>query len=218
MLLSASLRVAGPPLAPDREAAREAARRELAKPMYAEDDPSLLERGVIWLLERLADLLDRAVAASPGGWAGLLGLLLVVVLAALAIRLRVGPTGRAASSGARLFVGGVRSAADHRSAAERAEARGEWAEAVRERLRAVVRGLEERGLLDPRPGRTADEAAADAALLLPDYEKDLRSAARSFDEVWYGGASATPAAAARVRALDGALRTARSRLSTGAPR
>ena len=58
-------------------------------------------------------------------------------------------------------------------------------------MRAIVRSLEERALLDPRPGRTADEAAAEAGRALPAHADRLRAAARDFDDVTYGGRTAT---------------------------
>ena len=70
------------------------------------------------------------------------------------------------------------------AAADAHAARGEWADAVRERLRAVVRSLEERAVLDERPGRTADEAAAEAGTALPTCADDLRRSARLFDDIW----------------------------------
>lgn len=109
---------------------------------------------------------------------------------------------RAARSAAALFDEGPRSAADHRMAAEAHAAAGRWNEAVQERMRAVVRSLEERTLLDPRPGRTADEAAAEAARSLPAHADGLRAAARTFDDVTYGGRTAGPDTYARLRTLD----------------
>ena len=61
-------------------------------------------------------------------------------------------------------------------------------------MRAIVRSLEERTLLDPRPGRTADEAAAEAGRPLPRHADRLRAAARTFDDVTYGGRTADEAA------------------------
>ena len=75
-----------------------------------------------------------------------------------------------------------------------------------ERLRATVRGLEERDLLDTRAGRTADEAAAEAGRALPTLADELRAAARTFDEVRYGGRTADAATDARLRTLDDAVR------------
>ncbi|MDX6223938.1 MAG: hypothetical protein QOE64_314, partial [Frankiales bacterium] len=72
----------------------------------------------------------------------------------------------------------------------------------------LVRSLEERTLLEPRVGRTADEAVAEAALALPSAAHVMRSAADRFDEVVYGGRQATAESyQAVVAADDAAMRT-----------
>ena len=108
----------------------------------------------------------------------------------------------------RCSASGDRSAADFRADAERFAASGAWAEAVRSRLRAVVRELEERGLVDARPGRTADEIALDAGMRLPSVAADLRAAARLFDDVWYGGRTADSASYDPLVAVDEAVAVA----------
>ena len=57
-------------------------------------------------------------------------------------------------------------AAQHRATAESYAAEGNWAAAIRHRLRAVARQLEETGVLNPAPGRTANELARDAGTAL----------------------------------------------------
>ncbi len=117
-----------------------------------------------------------------------------------------------------LFDDRPRSAAEHRAAAEAHAAQGHWNQAVQERMRAVVRALEERALLDPRPGRTADEAAAEAGRALPTHTDRLHAAARDFDDVTYGGRSATQDTYRRITALDGDLERTRPALAaSGAP-
>ena len=59
-------------------------------PAYAADDPGWPERAVRWVLDRLAELLDAVADAAPGGYGGLLVLGVLVVLAAVAVRLRLG--------------------------------------------------------------------------------------------------------------------------------
>lgn len=184
------------------EEAREAAERELADPIYHQDDPSLLGRGLKWLLTELGELLRRAEDASPGGYAGLVAIAVLAVLAVVAIRLQLGPIARTATSDSALFDQAPRSAAEHRATADAHAADGAWADAVRERLRAIVRGLEERDLLEARPGRTADEAAAEAGRVLLACATGLREAAELFDEVWYGGRAATAWMDERLRAVD----------------
>lgn len=150
-----------------REPAREAAERELSKPMYHENDPSLFDRALRKFFDWLDDLLGAASGATPGGGFGLFVILVLVVLAVGALWWRLGTPGRITTGAGVLFTDGTRSAADHRTAADAHAAAGRWTEAVQERMRAVVRSLEERTLLDPRPGRTADEAAAEAAVSSP---------------------------------------------------
>jgi hypothetical protein len=199
----------GPVELPDRDEARDAAARELSDPVYATDDPSWAERAVRWVFARLSDLLEEAAAAAPGGYGGLLVLAVLVVLAVVAVRLRLGRIGRFTTARPALFESGDRSAEDHRRAADAHAARGEWAEAVRERLRGIVRGLEERDLLEPSAGRTADEAAAQAGRALPDCADELRAAARTFDEVSYGGRPAGSATDAQLRDVDDIVRRTR---------
>jgi hypothetical protein len=116
-----------------------------------------------------------------------------------------------------VFADVARTAADHRAAADAAAAGGDWAVAVRERFRAVIRQLEEDGRLDARAGRTVDEAAAEGGRPLPAHAADLRAGARIFDEVIYGEHPATAAQDQRLRALDDAIRASRrSRTTVGA--
>jgi Domain of unknown function (DUF4129) len=190
----------------DRAAAARAAREELSKRAYHDAGPSLQQRVLTWLLHRISDLFDRAAGVSPGGYLGLVVVAAVVVTAIVALRLRVGPLQRAGASSTALFAGRPRTADEHRAAADAHAAAGAWAQAVRDRLRAIITGLEERTLLEPRPGRTADEAAADAGLVVPECAADLRAAARFFDEIWYGGRPADATHDARLRSLDDRVR------------
>lgn len=201
--------IASVPVELGRDEAAQLARDELAKQIYRDAGPGLVERLVRWLLEQAGRLLDGAAGVSPGGYAGLVVVLLLVAAAVIAVRLKVGPLGRRAAREEALFVGRTRTAAQHRAAADAHAAAGEWAEAVRERLRAIVRSLEERAVLDERPGRTADEAAADAGRALPSCAAGLRSAAVLFDEVWYGGRPAGPESYAALRDLDAQVQAAR---------
>ena len=201
--------IASVPVDLGRDEAAQLARDELAKQVYRDAGPGLVERLVRWLLEQAGRLLDGAAGVSPGGYAGLVVVLLLVAAAVVAVRLKVGPLSRRATREEALFVGRTRTAAQHRAAADAHAAAGAWAEAVRERLRAVVRSLEERAVLDERPGRTADEAAAEAGRALPDCAAGLRAAAVLFDEVWYGGRPAGPASYAALRDLDAQVQAAR---------
>lgn len=173
-----------------REAARELARRELQDPKYDEAQPSLVVRLLGKAIDAIRDLFDRASGNVPGGRGGLVVVLLVVVALVVLVLLKVRPAASGGRGGAVFTSGRALSAEEHRALAHDFAARGELAEAVRERLRAIVRELESRGVLDPRPGRTADEVAREAGQLVPSLAEALRRGATTFDEVWYGGRDA----------------------------
>ncbi|WP_035848642.1 DUF4129 domain-containing protein [Kitasatospora azatica] len=200
----------GAPVTVPRDPAREAAREELLKPEYHRHDPGLLQRITNWLWEQLDNLLGQLGNAASNGTTGLILFLVLAVLLGGALWWRLGRPGRAATTAAALFAAdGPRTAAEHRAAAQRHAAAGEWTQAVREQMRALVRDLEERTLLDPRPGRTADEAAAEAGRHLPEQAVALREAARLFDDIAYGDRSADQAAYQRLAELDRQLRQTR---------
>ncbi|MEV6332534.1 DUF4129 domain-containing protein [Streptomyces sp. NPDC051909] len=200
-----------------RTPAQEAAERELSKPMYHENDPSLLQRVLDRFWEWVDDLFDAASGATPGGTVGLVTVVIVVLALIAALWWRLGTPRRTPTTGGdSLFDDGPRTAAEHRAAAARHASAGQWNQAVQERMRAIVRALEERTLLDPRPGRTADEAAAEAGRQLPAHADALRAAARAFDDVTYGGRSADEPAYRRIEQLDTALERAKPVLATSA--
>ncbi|MFI5723793.1 DUF4129 domain-containing protein [Streptomyces cyaneofuscatus] len=191
------------PVDTPRVPAREAAESELSKPMYHENDPNILQRGLNHFWDWVAGVFDAAAGAAPGGPAGLAVLALILIGLAAALWWRLGTPQRSSRTPDALFESdGPRSAAQHRAAADAHAAALRWTEAVQERMRAIVRSLEERALLDPRPGRTADEAATEAGRALPGHAARLRSAARNFDDVTYGGRTAGQPTYLALRILD----------------
>jgi hypothetical protein len=186
----------------DRDAAREAAERELQRREYVDAQPSPVVRLIGRVLHEVGGLLDRAAGAAPGGLLGLLALLALGGLLVAVVLARIGPLARSGRRPA-LFAGSATLTADeHRALAQAAAEQQRWADAVRERLRAVVRELEARGALDPRPGRTAGEVARDGGAAVPDVAADLARAAVLFDEVWYGGRPADASSYAVLVAVD----------------
>jgi hypothetical protein len=172
------------------DVARRAAERELRRAEYHRDDPGLIDRALNWLGDRIAELFSGSVGGN-------VTLLFVILLGGVIIFLVV----RAGRPDAR---GGRRrrddadplapvAAQDHRRVAAEHEAAGRWAEALREWLRAAIRTIEERGVLDPRPGRTGAATAREAGPLLPTVADDLGAAMTAFDEVWFGARPATAA-------------------------
>ncbi|MEU1406479.1 DUF4129 domain-containing protein [Streptomyces sp. NPDC005728] len=205
-----------PPVTIPRDPAREAARRELSKRMYHENDPSLIQRALNAFWDWLDRLFSTAASATPGGTLGLLVVVLFIVAVLAALWWRLGTPRRQPVSAAALFEDRPRSAAEHRAASEAHAAQGHWNQAVQERMRAIVRSLEERTLLDVRPGRTADEAAAEAGRTLPAHTDRLGSAAREFDDVTYGGRRASEQSYRRIAELDRDLERSRPTLTSSA--
>ncbi|MFI6561406.1 DUF4129 domain-containing protein [Streptomyces sp. NPDC050534] len=203
-----------PPVTIPRGPAREAARRELSKRMYHENDPSLFERALNAFWDWIGKLFGSAATATPGGTFGLVVIIVAVVAVLGALWWRLGTPRREPASSAALFDDRPRSAAEHRAAAEAHAAQGHWNQAVQERTRAIVRSLEERALLDVRPGRTADEAAAEAGRALPAHTDRLRAAARDFDDVTYGGRRATEQSYDRMADLDRDLERSKPQLAS----
>jgi Domain of unknown function (DUF4129) len=194
----------------DRDEAAKAARDELTKGIYHRDEPGVISRFLGWVLEQLVRLLDAIATHSPGGGWGLLALLTLLVVAGVVIRWRVGALARAAARPSEaVFAGRHRTAAEHRAEADAAAARGDLETACRERFRALLRELEERTVLDERPGRTADEVAWEVAALAPGAAAAMRVAARAFDEVCYGGRHAMATDDAAIRTADEAVRQLR---------
>ncbi len=189
--------------------ARELAQRELARDAYRAQEPGLLSRAAQWLLDRIGELLGAAGDLAPGGPAGVLVILAAIVVVAIVARRYFGRVTRRTAAASPLFDAAPRTSDDHRAAADAAEADGRFDDAVRERMRALVRGVEERDLVEARPGRTAGEAARAAATAVPSAADAVADAARRFDETVYGGRAADASAASRVRAADDAVREAR---------
>lgn len=186
----------------DRETAREAAERELAKPMYPRPSPK------DQLLDFIETLLRRLVvtgAELPGGWFTI-SLLLILLAAAVAAAIHVSRRMlRDGHRDAALYGPTQHSAAEHRATAQLHAAAGDWGAAIRHRLRAVARELEEAGLIRPAPGRTATELARDAGAALPGLAGELMRAAETFNDVSYGELPATAQGYRIVADLDDRL-------------
>jgi hypothetical protein len=193
-----------------RDEARQAAERELSKGVYHDQEPNLAERALQAVFDWLNDVLSRAAEVAPGGGYGVLLFGLLLVGLTVLVATQVGPLRRGSrGSGPTLELSGPLGADEHRRRADAFAGQGRFAEAVRERMRAIVRELETRGVIEPRPGRTADEVAREAGRLVPTVAPDLLGAAGIFDEVWYGGRPATAEADAAVRQADQRVRNAR---------
>lgn len=189
----------------DRDAAHQAAQTELNNPMYAK--ASAWQQFIDWINEMLYRLLQKT-STLPGGWFTtmvLLILLVIAVIVAVNIARRTMRTKRGGDY--MLFEAAQLTAAQHRAIAESFAAQQDWVAAIRHRLRAVARQLEETGVLEPAPGRTANELAVAAGAALPHLAGELSNAATAFNDVTYGEQPGTQAAYQMIADLDDHLRS-----------
>ncbi|GAB2682339.1 DUF4129 domain-containing protein [Thalassiella azotivora] len=183
---------------PDADTAREWAREELTDPVYEAAEPGLLAQLLAWVWDALTGL--EASGPQAAGVAVLLAVLAVLVLVVVRGTGSWRPGARRVDSP----LDGPRAgtAAQHRARALAARDAGRFDEAVREWFRALARQADERALLTPRPGRTADEVAVELGRELPALADRLRGAAGLFDAVVYGSRPATAEDAEGLRLLD----------------
>jgi hypothetical protein len=197
-----------------RRAAQQLARAELAKPIYHQHTSSLAEL----IMAAIKRFLDEISGVAPGGWWGLVALAALAVIVTALLRAWLGPVARThRSQGPLTPQGQARTARAHRQEAERLAGTGDYAAAIRECLRAIAAELDERGVLPPRTGRTANEFAEEAGRALPAHATALREAAWTFDEVCYGQRAGTRAGYERLRDLDKQVTASAPRMTKGAP-
>ncbi|MGO4855768.1 DUF4129 domain-containing protein [Arthrobacter sp. 2MCAF14] len=202
--LALLLPASGPPVDPDRGEAQRWAVEELSKPQYASAKPSWISemwnQFIDWLRSLNGDSIGGANIGVP-----LIGALAVVLIVVVVIVVRPRLNARKKMS-AKIFDGEPTVDADtFRGRASAAASKGDWQTAVVEQFRAVVRSAEDRAVLDIQAGRTADEAAAQLGRAFGAASTRLEEAARIFDGVKYGKATATASDHAAVLALDNGL-------------
>ena len=188
--------------APDADAARRAAAEILSDSRFRTDSPPRPFKGV---LESIGDGLRRVfepvlgpigdfLGGAVGLWllAGLLVVVASLVSAALLTRRRTvrGAAGRKRDPGRRDV-----DPAELERAAFDAEARGDYATAVRLRFRAGVARLARAGVVEERPSATTGQLRRQVRA------PEFADIAAAFDRIVYGGRPATAADASL--ALDG---------------
>jgi hypothetical protein len=197
------LLAAGPEIG--RRAGRRLARRELAQ---------------VGFLQRVLNWLNRPRGAGnviPHGWFGLIALILLVLVVVAVVVFLVRPGAVRRAAGQSVLGGQNRTAEDYRRAAELAAAAGDHNAAIVDGVRAIAAELDERQLLPPRPGRTADELAFEAGRELPGLAADLRAVTALFDDVLYGGREGNRAGYELVSRVDEQVRAAKPTAPSASP-
>ena len=176
------------PVDPDAPEARRWVVEELSKPEYASAEPTPFDLAMQAIRDWIASLFEGA-AGVPGPLLALLAVLVLAVLLVVALlvyglpRLR-----RRRGAVAPLFDDhDLRDLPTLRRAADAAAASEDWALAIEERYRAIVRGVVDRDLVRVHPGTTAHGFADAASRPLPTHAEALRAAAVDFDAVRYLG-------------------------------
>jgi hypothetical protein len=95
-----------------------------------------------------------------------------------------------------------RSSGEFLALADAYAAQGRFAEAVRERLRAIVRTLVDRGIIAHHPEWTVTELVGAAVTRAPAMSMPLREASGIFTDIWYGQRTATRSHDDRMRELN----------------
>ena len=197
-----------------RDGAASSAHQILQHPQYKAAEPSLLQRIVTRATSDLSHALGR-VSDAVGGPLPLILIALAVVVVIVLIRVKLGRVPLASAFAGRAGRLTRRTASDYRDEASEFARSGQFAEAVRATTRAMVRELEDRGVLEPTPGSTAATLSAQAARAVPAVGADAAVVAGLFDEIWYAGRPATVADAAATAAAE--LRVSRQRLRVTEP-
>ncbi|MDQ0768545.1 hypothetical protein QF031_001294 [Pseudarthrobacter defluvii] len=199
---------AEPPVLPDAGEARRWAAEELAKPEYREAAPSWLD--TLW--RNFLDWL-QSLDGSPGDAAPVpspvIALVIAAIIAAAVILARPRLNARARKARDVFEREVTMSAVDYRNRAETAAGAGKWGDAVVDRFRAVVRSAEDRTILDPQPGRTADEAARALSVPFNSEAARLARAAALFDGIRFGNRAAGSSDYQEMVGLDAALEATR---------
>ena len=192
-----------PPLDPSGDEARSLLRRELVHPEYHQRN--VLAQLMDWINRLLDGAIEGAEDAPALSTFAAIVAFLVLTLALAWLLSRTRRTPRSGRRGGAVVEDPTFTAAELRSAAERALAEGRNAEALVDGFRALTVRQVERGWLDDRPGATAHEVAGALASTYPAHRGRVVGSADLFDAVRYGDRAATHDQAADVLALDDAL-------------
>lgn len=176
------------PVDPTAPEARRWAEEELSREAYNPNPGNIFTRIGEWIMDFLGGLFSGQVGNSNPLVTALilifvvLAVILTLLYASRVRRVRRVTTARTSHA---LF-DDARPSAELLSDARAALARGDFSAAFLDGYRAIIRSLDERVLIDDRPGLTAQEASGLALTPFPDFAPTWSWAATTFDAVCYG--------------------------------
>ncbi|MBZ4488736.1 DUF4129 domain-containing protein [Microbacterium sp. cx-55] len=204
----------GAPLIPDGDEARRWAEQELSDPSYLAAQPTPIDRIAQAVGDAIARFFSQPLTGSWGPVAAVVATVIVLAVVLVAFLVWGRPRSRArmrTTTPSDLFGDAAgRSAQDLRADAARWAASGDWSAAVSDAVRALARGLDERGIVTTPPGATVQAFARAATASFPDRAADLARCAADFDDVRYLRRPGSRETYDRVRALDDRLAHARA--------
>ena len=194
----------------DPDELRRIAERVLDEPEFREVEPGLGQR----IVDRIGELFGELFELLGGGGAGgIIGWALIgaAVGGLVWLVVRLVPEARAGSSrstvvarpGATVDVAQDRDPGSWDAEAAEHEAAGRWDDALRARYRSVVARLARTGTLRDAPAVTTGEhrSGVQGDQRVPVEAEAFVATSDRFDEVWYGGASASRDDVDRTRRL-----------------
>jgi Domain of unknown function (DUF4129) len=183
------------------EEVRQLADEILARPEFAQPEPTLLERVRSWFEDLIGRILEAAFSGGAGSLVGWV-VLVVAVAAIIWFATRWGRTVQVDRRvGVRIEEIHRRTPSEWRAEADELEAAGEWKLALRCRYRALVGDLIADGLLEDVAGRTTGEYRRDLALRAPDRSPAFDEATELFELAWYADRATGPDESRRFRDL-----------------
>jgi len=178
----------------DADEIRKTADEVVARPEFAEEQPSLVQRALDWFFQELGELFGGALGGGGGYVVGYAILAAGLALAAYFVwkflprrRLAKPAAGTEVDIDTRV----MRSRAEWLADADEAERVGAWGRAVHARYHAMTTGLADERELPARPSTTSGEhRTAFAAATSPDRTLLFDRATDRYEQVWFGGADA----------------------------
>lgn len=191
----------------DPDELRQTADDIVARPEFAEEQPTLVQRALDWFFRELGRLFDGALGGGGGYLIGYAILAAALALAAYLVWKHL-PRRRLASSEVEpaLEVDTTirRSRHEWLAEAEEAERLERWDRAVHARYHALTTGLADERELPARPSTTSGEHRAAFAARAASAERAtvFDRAVERYEEVWFGGAVAEQPDSERLARAD----------------